>query len=212
MSGVSNYGEHHLDELLASATISPSINQIELSPFNQRRNLLAYCAERSIPVQAWGSLTAGQQLRPPKSAPWPGYAKEKARTDEDGTSPVLVQVAREAGCTVAQVLLRWGLQKGFGVLPRSRHPPHIQENWAARCALSRCRLCSASCSCTHYEQRLSCDASDVCAVQRVSYHEHAGRVVCPRLDGGLRLSDSAMERLDALDEGRVTAWNPVVAP
>ena len=87
--GVSNYGEHHLDELLASAssTISPSINQVELSPFNQRRNLVAYCAERSIPLQAWGSLTAGQQLRPPKNAPWPpGYAKEKARTDDDGTS------------------------------------------------------------------------------------------------------------------------------
>ena len=132
--GVCNYGEHHLDELLASATISPSINQIELSPFNQRRNLVAYCAERLIPLQAWGSLTAGQQLRPPKNAPWPpGYASEKARTDEDGTSQVLVQVAREAGCTVAQVLLRWALQKGFGVLPRSRHPPHIEENWAARC-------------------------------------------------------------------------------
>lgn len=135
--GVSNYGEHHLDELLASATISPSVNQVELSPFNQRRNLVAYCAERSIPLQAWGSLTAGQQLRPPKDAPWPpGYAKEKARKDEDGTSPVLIQVAREAGCTVAQCLLRWALQKGFGVLPRSRHPPHIKENWAARCVSS----------------------------------------------------------------------------
>lgn len=135
IAGVSNYGEHHLDELLASATVSPSINQVEVSPFNQRRNLLAYCAERSIPVQAWGSLTAGQQLRPPRNAPWPpGYAKEKARSNEDGTSPVLVQVAREAGCTVAQVLLRWGLQKGLGVLPRSRHPPHIKENWAARYA------------------------------------------------------------------------------
>lgn len=195
MVGVSNYGEHHLDELLGSATISPSINQVELSPFNQRRNLVAYCAERSIPLQAWGSLTAGQQLRPPKNAPWPpGYATEKARTDEDGASPVLIQVAREAGCTVAQVLLRWALQKGFGVLPRSRHPPHIKENWAARCV----------------PHNLNCHSLVPPRVPCSSAHTTYDALF--RLDSGLRLSDSAMERLDALDEGRVTAWNPVVAP
>jgi diketogulonate reductase-like aldo/keto reductase len=130
--GVSNYAEHHLDELLRSSRISPAINQIEISPFYQRRALVRYCQQRSIAVQAWGSLTAGQVLRPPKGMPWPtGFAKEKARVPMDGPSAVLEGVARAAGCTDAQVLLRWGLRKGLAVLPRSRHPPHIAENWRA---------------------------------------------------------------------------------
>ena len=98
--GVSNFGEHHLDELLRHAELAPSVNQVEVSPFNQRRDLVAYCAERGIHVQAWASLTQGQQLRPRKNEPWPeDFAKAKNRTDKDGISSVLQQVAQEARCS-----------------------------------------------------------------------------------------------------------------
>ena len=75
-------------------------------------------------------------LRPPKTAPWPThFGKEKNRAPEDGPSAgrVVEAVAAESGLSPAQVLLRWGLQKGLGVLPRSRPPPHIAENWRAPC-------------------------------------------------------------------------------
>ncbi|HVY61937.1 MAG TPA: aldo/keto reductase, partial [Planctomycetota bacterium] len=104
--GVSNYLRPHLEELLAHASAPPDVNQIEVTPFLQRRDARALCAAEGIVVEAYSPLTRGERL----------------------AHPVVVEVARRAGRTPAQVLLRWGVQGGLVVLPKSRHPARIAEN------------------------------------------------------------------------------------
>ena len=106
--GVSNYLVPHLRELETYSQITPMVNQIELHPFLQRRDTVALCAEMDIVVEAYSPLTSGKRL---------GH-------------PVLVDVAEHAGRSQAQVLLRWGLQKGFVVLPKSTKAARIAENAA----------------------------------------------------------------------------------
>ena len=106
--GVSNFMTRHLDELLARAEIVPAVNQIEVSPFLQQREARAASESRGIVVEAYSPLTKGRRL----------------------DDPVVGRVAREAGRTPAQVLLRWGIQHGMVVLPKSVHPPRIAENAA----------------------------------------------------------------------------------
>jgi diketogulonate reductase-like aldo/keto reductase len=106
--GVSNYMVPHLRELLGEAKVAPHVNQIELSPFLQRRDTRALCREHGIVVEAYSPLTQGQRL---------GH-------------PAVVAVARAVGRTPAQVLLRWGIQHGAVVLPKSVHRARIAENAA----------------------------------------------------------------------------------
>lgn len=106
--GVSNFLEPHLRELLGKAKRVPAVNQIELTPFLQRRETRALCQQHGIVVEAYSPLTRGQRL----------------------DHPVVVDVARRVGRTPAQVLLRWGLQHGHVVLPKSTKPARIAENGA----------------------------------------------------------------------------------
>lgn len=106
--GVSNFLRRHLEELLAAATVVPHANQIELTPFLQRRETTAYCRERGILVEAYSPLTRGQKL----------------------SDPTVLKVAERLGRTSAQVLLRWGLARGFVVLPKSSRAARIRENAA----------------------------------------------------------------------------------
>ena len=106
--GVSNFLVPHLKELLDSAKHRPAVNQIELTPFLQRRDTTAFCRQHGIVVEAYSPLTHGRRL----------------------DHPVLADVARRAGRTVAQVLLRWSVQHGNVVLPKSTKPARIAENAA----------------------------------------------------------------------------------
>jgi diketogulonate reductase-like aldo/keto reductase len=106
--GVSNFMPNHLLELLAVARVVPAVNQIELSPFFQQRDVRAVCAAHGVVVQAYSPLTKGLRL---------GH-------------PVLLRVAEEARRTPAQVLIRWGIQSGFVVLPKSTRPERLAENLA----------------------------------------------------------------------------------
>eukprot|EP00899_Mesostigma_viride_P012669 jgi/Mesvir1/21402/Mv20881-RA.1 len=104
--GVSNYGIHHLEELFKIATVTPAVNQVELHPYLQRRELVTYCRSKGIAIQAYASLTRGRML-------------------ED---PPLVQVAHRCGTSTSHVLLRWALQKGFVVLPKSVKEERVRSN------------------------------------------------------------------------------------
>jgi diketogulonate reductase-like aldo/keto reductase len=108
--GVSNFLVRHLDELLAHASVPPAVNQIELSPFlyRSREDTVRRCAEAGIAVEAYSPLTKGRRL-------------------DDST---VRAIAAEVGRTPAQVLIRWSLQKGFVVIPRSANPARIVENAA----------------------------------------------------------------------------------
>jgi diketogulonate reductase-like aldo/keto reductase len=106
--GVSNFMVRHLEELLAHAQVVPAVNQIEISPFLQHRQVRALCGEHGIVVEAYSPLTRGMRL---------GH-------------PVVTAVAGRVRRSPAQVLLRWGLQHGLVVLPKSTRAPRIAENAA----------------------------------------------------------------------------------
>jgi len=106
--GVSNFLVPHLDELLAVARVRPAANQIELSPFlyATRREIVQRCRAESVAIEAYSPLTKGRRL-------------------DDST---VRRIAVELGRTPAQVLIRWAIEKGFVVLPRSSNAGRIAEN------------------------------------------------------------------------------------
>lgn len=107
--GVSNFMPHHLREMLATCREPPSVNQIELSPFLQQRELRTFCREHGIRVAAYSPLTKGMRIHHPEVA----------------------RIANAINRTTAQVLIRWGLQHDLVVLPKSSQPARLQENLAA---------------------------------------------------------------------------------
>jgi len=106
--GVSNYLVRHLEELFTYAHTKPHVNQIELTPFLQRRDTVALCRKHQIIVEAYSPLTRGLRL----------------------DDPTVRSIATATGRSPAQVLLRWGVQNGHVVLPKSVHPGRIAENAA----------------------------------------------------------------------------------
>lgn len=101
--GVSNFGVAHLKALPDPV---PAVNQIELHPWCQQRDIVAYCKEKGIAVQAYCPLVRAQ------------------RADD----PVLDRIAKKYGKTWAQILIRWSLQKGYSPQVKSVHEWRIQEN------------------------------------------------------------------------------------
>lgn len=104
--GVSNYTVRHLEELLSRAKVVPAVNQVELNPFLSQRELVAFCRRHGIQVVAYAPLAQGQRL----------------------AHPQLLAIARKHQRSGAQVLLRWGLQQGLVVIPKSVRPARIEEN------------------------------------------------------------------------------------
>jgi diketogulonate reductase-like aldo/keto reductase len=106
--GVSNFLVPHLRELAGAAKVLPAVNQIELTPFLQRAETVALCQELGISLEAYSPLTRGQRLN----------------------HPLLGEVAARVGRSPAQVLLRWGIQRGFVILPKAVSASHIEQNAA----------------------------------------------------------------------------------
>ncbi len=104
--GVSNYAIRHLEELAAHADTPPSVDQVEFHPFVYDAEFLRYAAAHRIVVEAYSPLTRGRRL---------------------DAAPVAA-IARAHGKSVAQVLLRWGLQHDLVELPKSVHRERIREN------------------------------------------------------------------------------------
>ncbi|MCM2579925.1 aldo/keto reductase [Streptomyces sp. MTZ3.1] len=105
--GVSNFKPEHLQRLLAGSEIPPVINQIELHPQFQQAESRAFHAEHTIATEAWSPLGQGKGLL---------------------DDPTLAAVARKHDRTTAQVVLRWHLQVGNVVIPKSVTPSRIREN------------------------------------------------------------------------------------
>jgi len=114
--GVSNFMPPHLDKLLAETEVVPAINQIEVHPYFRQSELLAYDDEHGILNQAWapiGGIT---------------FYREGPHTSTL-ENPVIGEIAAAHGKTPAQVMLRWHLQQGRQVIPKSVTPSRITENF-----------------------------------------------------------------------------------
>lgn len=105
--GVSNYTIRHLEEMKQYATEMPAVNQVELHVFLQQPELLAYCRDNGITVEAYSPL-----------------AHARAGAEE----PLLQELAQKDDKTFAQIMLRWCIQQGLVVLPKSVTPSRVKEN------------------------------------------------------------------------------------
>ena len=104
--GVSNFGVDDLRQLLATATVPPVVDQVQFSPYEYRKALLDSCRQNGIALEAYSPLGTGRHL----------------------TSDTVARIARRHGRTPAQVLLRWCIERGIPVIPKSTHRERIAEN------------------------------------------------------------------------------------
>lgn len=107
--GVSNFGIRHLEELMSAEDlhIVPAINQMELSPWLQRTEIVDFCRQKGIVLEAYAPLTQGNKLG-----------------DEQ-----LLKVADKYGRSPAEILIKWSLQKGFLPIPKSLKKERLQANF-----------------------------------------------------------------------------------
>ncbi len=120
--GVSNFNQQHLDEIKAAGLPMPDANQIELHPWSQKPDLIAYMADSGISPIAYSSLV-------PLSTWRIAAGQDSAKTDEmkaDGAA--FRDMAAKYGVSEAQLLLRWGVQNGYAVLPKSMNPERMLQN------------------------------------------------------------------------------------
>ncbi|RZT17443.1 diketogulonate reductase-like aldo/keto reductase [Kribbella sp. VKM Ac-2569] len=115
--GVSNFMPPHLDLLLAETGVVPAVNQLEIHPYFQQSDLLAYDNERGILNQAWSPIGGITFYR--------GGSKGSTLAD-----PTILEIAAAHRRTPAQVMLRWHLQEGRQPIPKSVTPSRIAENFA----------------------------------------------------------------------------------
>ena len=104
--GVSNFGSDELRQVLATATVPPAVNQVQFSPYEYRKALLDACRESGIALEAYSPLGTGRHL----------------------TSDTVARIAQRHARTPAQVLLRWCIERGIPVIPKSTHRERIAEN------------------------------------------------------------------------------------
>jgi len=111
--GVSNYTQRHLEELLSCCRVRPAVLQTEFHPHLFQCELLKFCNEQGIQLQAYSSLGTTTTVN-------------KLITD-----PVVVEIARNYTQLPSQVLLAWAIQQNIGVIPKSTNMKHIRENFDA---------------------------------------------------------------------------------
>jgi 2,5-diketo-D-gluconate reductase A len=120
--GVSNFGQRHLEEIKAAGLSMPEANQIELHPWSQKPELIAYMRQYGITPIAYSSLAPLSTWRTR-----PGQDSAKSNEMKAGDN-VLSAMAAKYGVTQAQLLLRWSIQNGYAVIPKSVDPERIRIN------------------------------------------------------------------------------------
>ncbi|ESW06060.1 hypothetical protein PHAVU_010G016600 [Phaseolus vulgaris] len=110
--GVSNFSSKKLQDLLDIARVPPAVNQVELHPGWQQPKLHAFCESKGIHISGYSPLGSPEFLK-----------------SDILKNPVVVEIAEKLGKTPAQVALRWGLQSGHSVLPKSTNESRIKENF-----------------------------------------------------------------------------------
>ncbi|KAL2355357.1 NADP-dependent oxidoreductase domain-containing protein [Cryomyces antarcticus] len=113
--GVSNWTIPGLEKLLKIAQVKPTVNQIEIHPFLPNTELVEYCLKHDILPEAYSPL--GSQNQVPNTG------------EKVNTNATLKHLAKKGGNTLAQVLIAWGLRRGYVVLPKSSTPSRIESNF-----------------------------------------------------------------------------------
>jgi len=129
--GVSNFTIRHLTELLAQTKTVPAVNQIEFHPYLYQRDLLEFCAGKGIVIEAYSPLTKGARLKDPKLvAVAKKYSTGERRPALSRSRLPLVDrlFPRSESKSTAQILIRWALQHGLVVIPKSANRTRIFEN------------------------------------------------------------------------------------
>ena len=104
--GVSNFAPKHLNEILINADFTPTVNQIEMSPFLHQHEISSFCKKEKIHLTGYCPLARGTRFN----------------------NPELCRLAKETNKTAALVMIRWAIQNGHTVIPKSARPKRIEEN------------------------------------------------------------------------------------
>jgi diketogulonate reductase-like aldo/keto reductase len=104
--GVSNFTIKHLEDLMSKTSIVPAINQVEFHPFLYQKELIDFCNKHGIVLEAYSPLAHGQKLG----------------------DTTLADLAEKHKKSVAQIMIRWSLQHGNVVIPKSKNPDRIKQN------------------------------------------------------------------------------------
>jgi len=104
--GVSNFTIRHLEELTEESDVIPSVNQVEFHPFLYQKELLDYCQGKRIQVEAYSPLARGERFKQPR----------------------ILSLTKKYSKTPAQLMIRWGIQHGVVVIPKSTREERIREN------------------------------------------------------------------------------------
>ena len=118
--GVSNFGTSQLRDMLAWADVPPAVLQIELHPYLTQEKLLRFCEESGIAVTGFSPLGALSYFSLDMATP------EESVVDQ----PVIQKIAAKHQRTAAQVVLRWGVQRGTSIVPKTTNPNRLAENLA----------------------------------------------------------------------------------
>lgn len=126
--GVSSFSCSLLHDLISSAEIVPAVNQVELHPYLQQPHLVEYCRNQNVHLTAFAPVLRGMGYAPTWfSGEYPPKLAEE---------PIIETLAKKYGKTVAQIVLRWGIQRGVkgetgatSVIPKSSNPVHLKENF-----------------------------------------------------------------------------------
>ena len=110
--GLSNYMQKHIDDLLEEAEIMPALDQVELHPDFTQYEIQEFCKEKGIQLGAWSPL-GGQ----------------KPNSGSLFSDPTLLKLAEKYGRSVAQIIIRWDIQRGIVVIPKSIHKDRIKSNF-----------------------------------------------------------------------------------
>jgi 2,5-diketo-D-gluconate reductase A len=105
--GVSNFNQDHLERIIGETGVTPAVNQIELHPRFQQRDKRDFHASHDIKIESWSPLGSGRLLQ----------------------DPTIEKIARKHGKSVAQTIIRWHLQEGLIVIPKSIHKDRIISNF-----------------------------------------------------------------------------------
>jgi alcohol dehydrogenase (NADP+) len=119
--GVSNFSVKKLRDLIENSTTKPEVNQVELHPLLQQADLVSFCTSNGVHITAWAPLGSADRPDSTKRPNAPVLLE----------NPVIKSIAESIGCTPAQILIAWHVNRGIATIPKSVSPSRLRENLAA---------------------------------------------------------------------------------